>query len=184
MVIGERLYTAEEFWEMSPELGDDKLHELVRGVIVEMSRPGALHGDVVAQILVLLRTFVMQNRLGRVFTESGFALFGSNDTVRGPDVAFVTAERVPQPIPEGWFYFAPDIAIEVVSPNDTASEIQEKVEEYLKAGSRAVWVFYPKTKSINIHEGNITRRLSEKEILEGGGLLPEFSVPVRQFFPE
>lgn len=183
MVIGERLYTAEEFWEMSSELGDDKLHELVRGVIVEMSRPGALHGIVVSLIISLLQQFVTTKRLGIVTSETGFALFGNNDTVRGPDVAFVAAERVPKQIPEGWFYFAPDIAIEVVSPNDLASEIQEKVEEYLEAGSRAVWVFYPKTKSINIHEGNITRRLSEKETLEGGKLLPEFSVPVKQFFP-
>lgn len=99
MGSGERLYTAEEFWEKHSDLPGDRLHELVKGVIVEAQLPGAAHRFTVSAVASTLHIFVRSMRLGLVTIQSGFALFGNPDTVRGPDVAFVAAERVPDPLP-------------------------------------------------------------------------------------
>ncbi|MCK6577931.1 MAG: Uma2 family endonuclease [Anaerolineae bacterium] len=183
MFVAERLYTAEEFWALSAELDHSRLYELVEGVIVEMPRPGLLHGAVVSIIISVLRAFIVPRQLGLVTTESGFILHNDPDVVRGPDVAFVAADRIPAPLPEGWLPFAPDLAVEVVSPNDSAEDIQQKIEEYLRAGTRAIWVFYPKARAINVHRGSAAVRLSENDTLDGGDILPGFTSPIRDFFP-
>ncbi|MGB6043445.1 MAG: Uma2 family endonuclease, partial [Pirellulales bacterium] len=122
--------------------------ELVRGHLVMMSPSGFEHGRVVAHITRLLGDFVVRKRLG-VLTgaESGFQLARDPDTVRAPDVGFVRKDRVPRtPIP-GFFPGAPDLAVEVLSPNDRPRDVQAKVGDWLNAGCRQIWVVDPQART-------------------------------------
>ncbi len=105
---------------------DGKRHELVEGELREMPPAGARHGDAAAALTILLGQHVRAHRLGRVLAaETGFRISRNPDTVRAPDISFVSRERVPPDgPPEGYWELAPDLAVEVVSPNNTAAEVQ------------------------------------------------------------
>jgi Uma2 family endonuclease len=134
-----------------------------------------------------LGIYILENKLGVIFAaETGFILATNPDTVRAPDVAFVRKERLPAGgLPLGYLPISPDLAVEVISPFETAEDIQEKVEDYLRAGTSQVWTVYRKTRSVVIHYANrSTSVLRETDNLEGGDLLPGFSVPVAKLFSE
>jgi Uma2 family endonuclease len=116
--------------------------------------------------------------------EVGFVLEHDPDTVRAPDVAFVTAARVPDATSRGkYFDGAPDLAVEVVSPGDTAAEVLEKVQEYLAAGCQMVWVIESKTRTVvSYRPDGSAKVLREDDQLSGEDVLPGFSVPVRRVF--
>ncbi len=117
-----------------------------------MSPPGAIHGDKASSLASALRAFVEQHRLGKVLVETGFCLECQPDTVRAPDVSFLSAERLPaEGLPEGFVLGAPDLAIEIVSPGDLDWEIQEKVSEYLANGAGRVWVVRPRSRTLTVH---------------------------------
>ena len=163
-----RLMTADEFLEM-PD--DGLLHELVRGEVVTMSLPGGEHGEIAGEIFRLIANQVKSAKLGKTYAaETGFLIERDPDTVRGPDVAFVRAERLPEITnPEKYVPFAPDLAVEVLSPNDRADEVEEKVQEWLAAGSRAVWTVDPKAKTVTVHRpGAEPVTLTEDQDLDGG----------------
>ena len=132
-----KLFTAEELLHL-PATG--RRLELVKGRVYEMPPPGARHGSVAMRIGSLLNTYVLGNLLGRAFAaETGFILRRNPDTVRAPDASFVAGDRLPEgELPVGYLEMAPDLAVEVVSPSDTAREIQEKVADWLRAGTRLV----------------------------------------------
>ena len=115
--------------------------------------------------------------------ETGFHIGHNPDTVRAPDVAFVRADRLPRSTVSGFFRGAPDLAVEVLSPEDRAGEVLAKVQEWLDAGCRNVWVIDPRTRTVSVHR---SRReilvLSAPDSLTGDDLLPEFSVPVAEIF--
>ena len=115
--------------------------------------------------------------------EAGFQLAHDPDTVRAPDVAFVRAERFPPGGVKGFFQGAPDIAVEVVSPSDRASEVAAKVRDWLQAGCSMVWVVDPENRTVTVHRSrkDITV-LTEADMLTGGDVLPEFSMPVLTIF--
>ena len=123
--------------------------ELVKGKIYEMAPAGGRHGGVANTIGTLLGTHVRNHKLGVVFAaETGFILSRAPDTVRAPDAAFVSADRLPSDgLPDGFLELAPDLVVEVVSPNDRPSEVREKVAEWLEAGTRMVIVLYPSTQT-------------------------------------
>lgn len=159
--------------------------ELVRGELIRMSPSGGPHGVVSARVAVLLDAFVRPRRLGVVFgAETGFVVARDPDTVRGADAAFVSSARLPGGrVPAGFFPTAPDLAVEVLSPDDRATEVEEKVQEYFAAGARAVWVLSPKTRTLTVHRpGGEARRLGPEETVEGGDVLPGFAVKVAEFF--
>ena len=162
-------------------MGDIGRCELIDGEIVRMSPSGAEHGNVAANILVIVREFVKQHGLGRVFAaETGFKL--APRRVRAPDVAFVRAERVAGGIPRKFFDGPPDLAIEVVSPSDTWPEVESKVEDWLSRGARSCWVVDPKTRLVMIHHpGGRVVRLDDKAVVTDD-VLPGFSAPVANFF--
>jgi Uma2 family endonuclease len=118
--------------------------------------------------------------------DTGFILADNPDTVRAPDIAFVRTERLPAgELPLGYLRLAPDLAVEIISPSETAEDIQEKVEDYLRAGTSQVWTVYRKTRSVVIHYANgSTSVLRENDSLEGGDLIPGFSVPVAKLFAD
>src|SRR5688572_13687037 len=145
MAVQERLLTADEFEKLP---NDGKKYELVRGVLVEVCRPTGPHGE--AQMVVGSHFFLYlkEHQIGRGTTESGFRL--SSDTVRGPDVAFTSFERIEKFPTTGMIPAVPDLVVEIVSPEDKAGEIQDKVHQYLEAGTKIVWVFYLDAKAVHI----------------------------------
>jgi Uma2 family endonuclease len=116
--------------------------------------------------------------------DTGFKIASDPDTVRAPDVAYVTAERLPPPEQRpGYFEGAPDLAVEIVSPTDTVSELGEKVEEYLAVGVRGIWIVDPANRTVTVHEpGQPVRILRELDTLEGGDVVPGFRCPVSELF--
>jgi len=176
-----RLITAEELWQM-PD--DGHRYELVKGELVEMVPPGALHGKIAYRIARLLGNFAEAEQRGEIYVESGYQLFHDPDVVRAPDVSFVSRERIPpQGEPEGFWELAPDLAVEIVSPHDRAVDIEAKITDYLTAGTRLVWVIYPRTQTIFTYrlDGTV-HRLTAADTLDGGDVLPGFSCPVADIF--
>jgi Uma2 family endonuclease len=159
--------------------------ELVAGVLRRMTPTGGAHGSVASRLLAALSPYVFERNLGELFTaEAGFILRRGPDTVRCPDVAFVAADRLPpEGLGRGFLELAPDLAAEVLSPSDSASEMNAKVEEYLRVGVRLVWDLDPETRTITVHDTDGTvRRLRESDVLEGGSVVPGFRCPVAALF--
>ncbi len=190
MVIREQaqLISAAAFWELShqPEYAD-KMLELVEGVVVEMSRPGGEHGVLQSRIGAVILSFVENHSLGHVTTESGYILFvdpiTGKDTVRGPYVGFVRLERAPDGLPAGYIPFPPDLAVEVVLPNDMVYDIDKKVADYRKAGVPLVWVIYPLSKRVIVHTLEGDTVVNSNGVLDGGDVLPGFTLPLTRIFP-
>ena len=164
---------------------DGKRHELVEGELKEMAPAGARHGKAAAKLTILLGQHVEAQQLGVVLAaETGFLISRNPDTVRAPDVSFVAQERVPPDgPPEGYWELAPDLAIEVVSPNDTAAGVQSKVQMWLESGVRLVWVVYPDTRSVAAYESLKEISVSTTEdALSGGNVVPGFECKVAEIF--
>ncbi len=177
----EKSITAEEIAALSPNI---RHGELIRGIFFRRSLSTKLHGFIAANVLGFLGNYVKKSQVGRVFmTGTGFVLARNPDTVRAPDAAFVRAERLADQPPAGFFEGAPDLAVEVISPGETVDEVESKVIDYLEAGTKLIWLIYPRTQTVTVY-----RSLTEIEILtiadmlDGGQLLPGFSVAVKQIF--
>lgn len=177
----DHLVTAEEAFA----LGTSRRFELRKGVVVYMSPSGAQHGVVAMTIGSLLHEYVRRAGLGVVVAaETGFILARNPDTVRAADAAFVSKDRFPPGGPPIAFWpLAPDLAVEVVSPSESSEDIQEKVQDYLAAGTRLVWVVYPKTRSATVYRSlHDARILRGDEVVSGEDVLPGFTCPVSRFF--
>jgi Uma2 family endonuclease len=165
---------------------DGKRYELVNGELHEMSPAGGEHGIVGGRALRRLGTFLdLHPEIGgELFTaETGFRLSRDPDTVRAPDVAFVSEARSPQARVPGYPELAPDLVVEVVSPGDRAGEIQAKIDEWLQAGVRLAWVLYPTTRSAMVYRADgSTLLLHADDILSGDPVLPGFTVRLSELF--
>lgn len=175
------LLTSEDLWKI---VADGSRYELSKGELLPMTPVGMEHGGVVINIGRLLGAHVTGKRLGLVGTEIGFRLTRNPDTVRAPDVAFVARERLPKEgVPKKFAEFPPDLAVEVLSPEDTASEVLRKVEEYLTAGVRLVWVVDPATQTVTVYRSlQDVKILTTEQELDGGEVLPAFRTPVAELF--
>ena len=174
------LMTAEELWAMA---GWGR-YELVRGRLISMSPTSGPHGKTENRVAHWITSFVDETGLGEVYVgETGFLIARDPDTVRGADVAFLTKEHAAQVPSTGYVPFAPDLVVEVVSPDDRWSEVQGKVNEWLAAGARLVWVFDPERKSIDTFTPERHWSLKEGDALIGDDVLPGFSVTLSKFFP-
>jgi Uma2 family endonuclease len=176
------LLTAEELFRLS---STGRRYELVKGELFEMPPAGGRHGSVAMRIGILLGSHVRASQLGEVFAaETGFILRRSPDTVRAPDASFVSKERLPAgELPVGFLETAPDLAVEVVSPGDSARDVLEKVEEWLGAGVRLVWIICPATRSVTAyHSLEDFRELSERDSLDGAEVVPGFTCRIRDLF--
>jgi Uma2 family endonuclease len=179
----ERLLTAEEFWEMPGE----GRWELVEGVPVEMPGSGGLHSSVGATAVYYLKGFVREHRLGVVSGADATYLLGRDpDRMRVPDASFVSRSRLPEGRrPEGFWPFAPDLAVEVVSPSETARDLHAKIREYLAAGTRLVWVLWPEDRAASVYRPDGEGRyyeLGPDDELSGEDVLPGFRIRVADLF--
>jgi Uma2 family endonuclease len=176
--------TADELLAM-PD--DGNCYELVKGELRMAPPPGWEHGEITMNLAGPLYQHVRSNNLGIVYAaETGFKLESSPDTVRAPDVAFVRRERVHQMgRPSGYGPGAPDLAVEVLSPSDRTIEVEEKVAGWLEAGARMVWVASPKLKTITVYRSlTDIMVLTEREMLDGGDVVPGFQIAVTDIFRE
>jgi Uma2 family endonuclease len=180
MTTSTRPITAEELFAM----GDIGRCELVNGEIIRMTPAGAEHGGVAMEIAYRIKAFVDVQELGKVYAaETGFTIKRNPDTTRGPDVAFVRAERVPPNPRRGFFDGAPDLAVEVLSPEDRRSEVATKVDEWLEGGALSVWVVDPPNRSIEVYRpGNQVLRYRGDDELRDEPTLPGFALRVRDVF--
>ena len=182
-----RLITADELEDMPhrDEHGNECRLELIRGELKVMSLTKPLHGIICARLAAALINFVETNDLGMAFgAETGFVVERNPDTVLGADAAFVSHERLATVDNfDKFFPFAPDLAVEVISPSNTAREMEEKIAFYFAAGSRAVWVFNPKKRTAAVYTSpSDFRILGEQDTLEGGDVLPGFTLELSKLF--
>lgn len=180
MTTTEPITTADQLFQ-APGLGRA---ELVRGELIMMTPAGYRHGKLVSRLNSRLHVFVEQMALGEVMgAETGFIISRDPDTVRAPDVAFLHKDRVPPTPPVGYFGEAPDLAVEVVSPSDRASEVLAKVQDWLDAGCRAVWVVDPETRTVTVYRSRSQIYvLGVSDRLSGEDVVPGFSIPVAELF--
>jgi Uma2 family endonuclease len=174
------LLTAEQALEWAGE----GRWELVRGEVQEMPPAGWEHGVQSASLAHYLWDHVKKNDLGQVLTnDPGFLVARNPDTVRAPDIAFIPKSKVPATLPKGWITVVPDLVVEVISSNDRWSKVQDKIAEWLRFGVRTIWVADAESRSISVYRPDQPLRvLTEQDTLEGEGIVPGFSLPVREVF--
>ncbi len=177
-----RLITADELERAS--LGDGR-YELIDGELVEMSPTSERHSDIEAGFVARLWLHVVPRKLGRVYNaDAGFVLFGNPRLVRVPDAAFVRADRLPPEAERDKFLrLAPDLVVEVVSPTDRAGKVARKVEDWLAAGVRLLWLFRPRDRTVTVYApGRPTQVLGIGDVLDGEDVLPGFRLPLADLF--
>jgi Uma2 family endonuclease len=182
MVATTKQVTIEELWELRHE---PYRLALIDGELHRMPGAGGTHGEVTVELCVCLKPFVAAHNLGTLFAESGFRLFPDRMTTLFPDVAFVRADRVPNGQErERFLNLYPDLAIEIYSPRDYPKLLEEKISAYFAAGTALVWVLYPRTRSVTVHRpGEKPVALGSDAVLDGGDVLPGFSIRVGDLFP-
>ena len=177
-----RPITAEELLKLHSE---GVRGELIRGVLCETMPPGINHATIVANLTILVGSFVKRGRIGRVLSgDPGIWVERRPDTVRAPDIAFYLPERmaIDASIP-GYAEIVPDLAIEVVSPNDTVTEVNDKARMWVASGVKLLWVVWPRWRTVEIFRpGENVVELSGDAILEGQDILPGFSTPITEIF--
>ncbi len=182
MAIRQKIYTAKEFWEFvnSPE-NQGKRFERIQGGIVEMS-PSNPYSSAVANLIAhYITAYVLERKTGYVTGEQGgYDLPGEN--TYAPDVGYISKERQAELPRTGFNPIPPDLAVEVVSPGNTANEVQQKTQDYLNAGTRIVWVVYPDLQSVTVHTPEGAKTLEINDTLDGGEVLPGFKLPVKNIF--
>jgi Uma2 family endonuclease len=162
-------------------LDPDKLYEIVDGQPEEKAMPGARHGGVCGRLAIALGMYLRANRLGELYPETNFQI-GRNERI--PDLAFVSAARMPpEGEPETKWPIPPDLAVEVISPNDFYEKVYAKTIEYLTAGVKQVWLVSPEHHTITIYRSatTITAFAGDGELVSEE-LFPGFHCPLREIF--
>lgn len=155
--------------------------ELIRGELRMLTFHGAEHGRIAAKVATSIANHVDSHGLGTLCAGSGFVLSRDPDTVRAPDIAFIRADR--RAAGTGYFEGAPDLAVEVLSSDDEPAYVQGKVEDWIKAGTSAVWVVDTRAHTMTVHEPRShARKLKGQDTLRGGSVLPGFELPVATVF--
>ncbi|MBI2765154.1 MAG: Uma2 family endonuclease [Chloroflexi bacterium] len=181
-----KLLTADEFYAL-PDPPEGGKMELIRGEVVTHMPAGGPHGDTALAIGAALRAFVHAHRLGRTGVEVGFRLSRDPDTVRAPDVHFVRAERLTDGrMPSAFFPGCPDLAVEVVSPDDTDAEMNKKLGQYLEASTPRVWIVRPEQETVTVHRpGGDAHTYASGDVLtsdDAGFAQPGFELLVSTIF--
>jgi Uma2 family endonuclease len=178
-MVATRHVTVEQFAALPRE----GFWELVDGEPVEMTPTAGRSGWISNTIAHALTNHVQSTKLAWVFSaETGFVLFSDRQTIRSPDVALVLRERLESP-PDSFVPMAPDLAVEVLSPTDRMADALGKVAMYLEAGVKLVWLVDPATRTVAVFRPDAApTTLHAGDTLDGGEVLPEFTVPVAEIF--
>jgi Uma2 family endonuclease len=182
MATTDKFMTADELLRL-PD--DGQRHELIGGKLRTMALNGPEHGRVAVNLAVRIGQYVHANHLGCVYAAgTGFQLTTGPDTVRAPDFAFVRQERVlAVEHVTGYLPGPPDLAAEVVSPNDRPAEVEEKVASWLAHGTRLVLVVDPRRRTVRVYRPGIPpRTLAEQDVLSGDDFVLGWTLPVRALF--
>ncbi len=182
-VTTKRMTVAEfERWQLS--LDDTYRYDLWDGEVIQMAPAGDAHGAIGTELGRLVANYGREHRLGRTYMiETGFVLDEVRQRVLGPDVAFVSQERMTQPPQPGFFRGAPDLAVEVRSPSNSARELATKANGYLAAGTRLVWVVEPAHRTVTVYRPDRSpQELALDGYLDGYDVLPGFRVAVAAIF--
>lgn len=188
MILEKQFISAEAFFEIAdlPKY-DGRRIELVEGEIVDMPLPNPIHAAVLATLSTKLNMFVTDSESGRVLVgDAPFVLkrdAEGRDTLRGLDIAYISAERLPGKLPRSPLNLAPDLAVEIISPSNKAEDIEKKIEQLFDAGTTLIWIVYPELQHIAVHTNDGTFKLKESDLLTGGDILPGFEVRVSDIFP-
>jgi len=161
-------------------------YELISGELKKMSPAGHDHGRITIELAGHLQQFVKEKGLGKVYAaETGFLLTRDPDTVRAPDIAFIRQKRIDEVgRVKGYWNGPPDLAVEVISPNNVVGRVDEKVRMWLEAGTRMVWLVNPKRCAVTVYRLLTFQTLTEKDILDGGDVVPGFQMPIAEIFAE
>ena len=177
--------TADDLWKLGT---GDVRRELVDGEVVEMTPVGGVHGRVTAVMGHRLIEYVRAHGGGEALVgDVGFVLGlpADPERVRAADVAFIATGRLPAwRLPQGFIHGAPDLAVEVLSPHDNPLDVEQKVRDYLEAGSRLVWVMAPPARTVTVYRPDGSARLvREPELLDGEDVLPGFTLSLSDVLP-
>jgi Uma2 family endonuclease len=174
-------YTIQEFLELPEE---DKRYELVKGELEEMPGPSARHGKIISILSAEFINYLKQNNIGEVFSAAAFVIDSEIGTVRIPDLAFVTNTQLVGLDYDTAIPFAPELAIEVISPSDIWFKVQEKVDEYKQAGVKLVWVIFPPSQLIYVYHPDVVKPVifGINDEIEGEEVLPGFKLMVSEIF--
>lgn len=178
----QKIWTDEKFMA----LPEDGRYELVNGELVEMGNSGMEHGWIASNLIISLGGFVRSHKLG-VICDSSTAFSMKNGNKRSPDVSFVVKDRLQgmKRLPKGYFQGSPDLAVEILSPNNTVEEIHDKIVEYFENGSRLVWVAHPDEQFVLVYHGSSPDGfLRMGDVLNGEDVVPGFTLPVAELFAE
>jgi Uma2 family endonuclease len=175
------LMSVEEFDRL--EEPDELSYELDQGELVVMTKPRPLHNRIVARLFRALDRYLEKHPVGEVFMPEVLYILGPN-TKRAPDVSFLRAERARKIDPSLDIPGAPDIAVEVLSPTDTAGAMRRKIRQYFAAGALYVWVVYPETREVEVwrEPARAQAVLQETDLLEAPNLLPGFTLAIGALF--
>jgi Uma2 family endonuclease len=183
-----RRLRADDVLRIQAERGGDIGYELVNGELVPIMPASLPHGRIMARLGRHMDWHVSESRLGVVYTEAGFVLdvAGDPERLRGPDIAFLSNQTLEaaggEPV-EGFFRGAPDLAVEVQSPNDRKGDLQQRVREFLDAGAKLVWTIHPAARSAMVFRPDGSARLlRETEALDGEDVLSGFRLPLAELF--
>jgi Uma2 family endonuclease len=181
LLPGEALLTADDLAAL-PD--DDMLYELVEGRLVQMPPPKPKHGRIAGTVYRLVSNFVVLHALGTTYAaETGFLIGRNPDTVLAPDVAFVRAERLAGISEDAYFPFAPDLAVEVASPDQSQRAMAAKARQWLAGGARLVWIVYPQAQQVEVWQSGVAMRaLATTDTLDGADVLPGFACSVGDLF--
>jgi Uma2 family endonuclease len=170
--------TAEELGNLPDE---PVRHELIKGELLTMPLPKQVHGRVAANLTAILAQYVRANRLGEVTAECGYKLESDPDTVLGPDVSFVSRNRIALS-PEGYHDGPPDLAVEVLSPGDRRGKVEYKLSLWLEFGTQSVWLVNPRNRTVEVIRSMDDRKLLHETDELVDDTLPGFRVKVSEIF--
>ncbi len=166
-------------------LTDENCYELVNGELVNMGNSGALHGYTCSLLVMALMNYILPRQLG-IILDSSTAFTMKNGNKRSPDISFVSKEKLQglTELPDGFLDGSPDLAIEVLSPNNTISEIDQKIVEYFENGSRLVWVINLKLHYVLVYRSaqEPDRLLKQSDDLDGEDVIEGFTMPLSDLF--
>lgn len=188
MILEKQLYTIDDVWEMAQDPDNENVFiELIDGELLTMTRPGNTHGLLATEIAGHLWLYNREKKLGQVTVESGYHPPGYRYTVLGPDVAFTRYDRMPERQTDKFVPVMPDLAVEVLSPSDTLTEVRRKAEVYLLNGSAVVWVVQPEQRVVEVCRLIDGTQLQIESIDHDGKLscediLPGFELEVSKIF--